>query len=141
MKSTPRDGVIEMPCRDVRRLIFLAADAVSWRKRLGVACFDWMTELAGRYPLTSEMSASGHELERASAQSEEPILLGPREAADLLGLSTRQVRRLANDLDGEWIGTGRVYRLEKVLEYAEGRHDGRRTRGGIRSASEVTIGQ
>jgi hypothetical protein len=98
-----------------------------------------MVHLARRLDLTSALSACGHESDSGSESLEPGILIGPRETANLLGLSTRQVRRLAEDLNGEEIGGGRrVYRLLTVVEYAEGRKNGRSGRG-IRATPEKPV--
>lgn len=70
--------------------------------------------------LTSGGSASGHESQSAEAQSG-LRLIGTVEAAHLLGQSSRQVRRLAADLDGQKIGRDWYFNYDTVIEYAKAR--------------------
>lgn len=84
-----------------------------------------MHSLAQRFDLASLLSSSGHESDCGDAESEPPLEIGTSEAADILGVSPRHVRRLTADLDGE-LRLGRlIFRLDAVQAYAEGKRDGR----------------
>lgn len=87
-----------------------------------------MLDLGKRFDLaslTSEMSLNGHQNGCGREPSESDHHVGSKEAADLLGLSTRQVRRLAPDLDAEIVGGRLVFNHQTVIEYAEEKRNGR----------------
>lgn len=105
--------------------LYCVNELVDRRRRAGIPVPQRMVELARRLDFAALMSASGHELDSDATESEGPVRIGPREAAELLGLSTRQLRRLAADLDGEMIGGRRIYNLRTVSEYAEEKRRGR----------------
>ncbi|WP_141213961.1 helix-turn-helix domain-containing protein [Mycobacterium marinum] len=104
--------------------LYCAMELIDRRRRAGVPVPSWMIRLAHRLDLTSALSPRGHEIDSGSESLESDLLVGSREAADILGLSTRQVRRLAPDLDGEAIGGRIVFKRSTVIEYAEGRRNG-----------------
>jgi hypothetical protein len=53
------------------------------------------------------------------------VLIGTAEAAFILKVTERQVRRLRNDLDGRKISGVWMFPLEVVEQYAEERESGR----------------
>jgi hypothetical protein len=108
---------------EVEGALYCVAEVVDRRRRAGIPTPHWMLRLARRLDLTSAMSPTGHESDCA-----EPALdtgmIATQEAANLLGLSTRQVRRLRSDLDGQMIGGSLAFRRDTVTEYAQERHGG-----------------
>lgn len=86
---------------------------------------------AGSYRLRERLDASvrGSELEAAAAQSEndDDDLIDTTEAAELLSCSTRRVRQIASDLDGQSLGGHWVFRRRIVVEYAQMRGHENRT--------------
>ncbi|WP_157561127.1 helix-turn-helix domain-containing protein [Mycobacterium sp. E802] len=112
---------------DIEHLLFAVNEALSFRQRHHMPILPWMIPLANRFnltSLTSGMSPTGHESDSGSSALESS-LIGTNEAADLLGLSTRQVRRLTADLDGENISGRIVFKRSTVTEYAQERRHGR----------------
>ena len=109
---------------DVERALYCVNETVDRRRRAGIPVPGWMMRL-GRLldlaSLTSDTAARGHETGCSSEQSEE-MFIGSVETARLLGLSTRQVRRLRGDLEGESVSGRLVFRAAVVNEYAEMRH-------------------
>ncbi|WP_396836810.1 helix-turn-helix domain-containing protein [Mycobacterium sp. ITM-2016-00318] len=71
------------------------------------------------------MSANGHQLDCAAAQLELSVVVSAREAAHILGCTTRHVRRLAADLEGEEVGGRWLFSRSAVEAYAKGRRNGR----------------
>ncbi|MGV9795558.1 helix-turn-helix domain-containing protein [Gordonia sp. NPDC003422] len=67
------------------------------------------------------MSACGPSPEPARAQSKPAEQVDTLQAADLLGITPRHVRRLARDLDGQRIGRQWVFNRTTVIDYAQGR--------------------
>lgn len=106
---------------EVEKALYCVNEVVDRRRRAGIPTPAWMLGLARKLDLTSVMSASGHDFEGVAAESDSDLLIGPAEAADLLGLSTRQVRRLGPELGRK---VGRDWRFERaiVVEYARERH-------------------
>lgn len=84
----------------------------------------WNGELLRALQFQLSVSQSGHETGCSRAQSETDKWISTRETALLLGLSKRQVNRLADDLEAEWLDGRRMFRESLVLEYAKGRRDG-----------------
>jgi hypothetical protein len=78
--------------------------------------------------LTGGMSHEGHESDRVGAALDTDDLVTTGEAANLLGLSDRQTRRLRSDLDGEMVAGRMVFRRATIIEYAQERRDGRHSR-------------
>lgn len=112
---------------DVERALFCVNEVVGSRLRADVPVPWWMWQLANRLDLsslTSGMSPSGHESDGGS-EALETSLIGTQEAANLLGLSTRHVRRLAADLDGENVRGRMVFKRSTVVEYAQEKRNGR----------------
>jgi hypothetical protein len=104
---------------DVDAVLYCVAELIDRRHRAGVPTPDWMLKLGRRFDFASLMSASGHESDGDAAELEAETLIGSLEAADFLGLSTRQVRRLVADLQAEKVGGRLVFRRSMVVECAE----------------------
>jgi hypothetical protein len=118
---------------NVERTLYCVNELVARRYRAGEPVPRWMIDLGRQFDMASlSMSPRGHESERAAAELDPERLIGTTEAATILGVSPRQVRRIANDLDVETIGRrGKAFRHSTVAQYAEERR-GRHT-GGIRA--------
>lgn len=114
---------------DIEGALYCVNELVDRRGRAGEPVPDWMRDLASQFDRASlTMSPSGHESADAGAELDPERLIGTTEAARILGVSPRQVRRIANDLDVETIGRrGKTFRHSTVTEYAKekrGRHSG-----------------
>ena len=64
------------------------------------------------------MSAAGHESGCNAEELRSDTLIGAIEAASILGCSPRHVRRIAADLDGQFVEGRWVFRRQAVAEYA-----------------------
>lgn len=112
---------------DIEYALYCVVETIDRRRRAGICVPPWMHQLGQRFnlaSLTSEMSPSGHESCTDSEGLESDLHVGSKEAAHLLGLSTRQVRRLRSDLDGETVGGRMVFKRSTVIEYAQERRNG-----------------
>ncbi|MGC5246429.1 helix-turn-helix domain-containing protein [Gordonia sp. DT219] len=69
-------------------------------------------------------SVGGHEppAPQPDSKSEQPELLDTAEVAELLGCSTRHVRRIAAALDAHQIGGRWLYPKPAVVQHLQGRH-------------------
>ncbi|BAD55088.1 helix-turn-helix domain-containing protein [Nocardia farcinica] len=83
---------------------------------------DWLRRLDSRLDLEIQtlMSDDG---QQSSTDEPDSELVGTAEAAKILGLSARQVRRLAADLDGQRMGRELIFRRAAVTEYAAARKE------------------
>lgn len=116
--------------------LYCVAEVIDLRRRAGVPVPSWMRnleQLLNLASLTSGVSGRGHENVGGSERLVTDSLIGSREAANILGLSTRQVRRLAADLDGQKCSGRNLFRRSTVIEYAQERNSERYQRG-IRAA-------
>jgi hypothetical protein len=104
---------------DTEWALYCVNELVDRRRRAGVPVLHRMVKLARRLDFAALMSRTGHESDVGATELEAECLIGSREAAAFLGLSTRQVRRLTADLDGEIVGGRLVFRRSTVVEYAE----------------------
>ena len=91
------------------------------RRAVGAQVDAEMLSMAQRMDLqvlSRGMSGVGHESGgHGSALADD--LIGTREAARILGLSDRQVRRLAADLDGEKVVGRTLFRRSSVIDYQQ----------------------
>jgi hypothetical protein len=111
---------------DVEGALYCVNELVARRCRAGVPVPEWMRDLGRQFDRASlAMSPRGHESEGTAAELDPERLIGTTEAARILGVSPRQVRRIAKDLDVETPGGRMAFRHSTVAEYAEekrGRH-------------------
>ena len=87
-------------------------------------CPRWLDDLFGRFDAEHKrlMSVGGHEsTEFACASASSQQWLSSCEAAEYLGLTARQVRRLTADLGAVQVGSLWLFDRRKVLAYREGR--------------------
>ena len=118
---------MKLSADDAELALYCVNELVDRRRRAGIPVPQQILILAKRFDLaslTSGMSPRGHENDGGS-ESLESDHAGSKEAADILGLSTRTVRRLAPDLDGEIIGGRLVFSRATIIEYAQERRHGR----------------
>lgn len=69
--------------------------------------------------LLAAVSAHGTPEREREAHSETDDLIDTTEAAQILGCSTRNIRRIAADLDGEQIADRWIFHKNTVTEYAQ----------------------
>jgi hypothetical protein len=114
---------------------YCVAAVIRGRQRTGEPIPEWLRRhfeqldaviRDGSSDSAARASRSGHELSDHATQLEcdgstSSELIGAREAAEILGLSKRQVQRLAGDLDGQVVGGRWLYKRTIVCEYAEAR--------------------
>lgn len=110
---------------DLERLLYCVNEVISRRRLAGIPVPNWMFDLGRRMDIHAladqSMSANGHGSDVAGEQFSKETLIGTREAARLLGLSPRHVRRIASDMDGEKVGGKTVFRLSVINEYRDSR--------------------
>lgn len=94
---------------------YAVAEMVAMRRVRGLPIHKAVLE--AHYLLTA--SVSGSENSDESEELEPGDLIGTKAAAEILGCSTRWVRAIAADLDGQWCGRQWVFRRRRVVEYAE----------------------
>ncbi|GAB3228223.1 hypothetical protein [Mycolicibacterium hippocampi] len=119
---------------ETQAALYCVTELVDRRRRAGVPVPNWMTKLGMRLKLASLMSPSGHESGCSETESEADRLIGTSEAATILQMTERHTRRIASDLDGEYIAGRLVFNLFTVTEYAQEKRNGRSGRS-IRAAS------
>lgn len=67
----------------------------------------------------SAMSADGPQISLLGTELDEPI--GTDDAAEILNVTPRHIRRIAADLDGIKVGTDWTFKRSTVERYAQGR--------------------
>ena len=92
---------------------YCVAETIRRRLLTGAPVPAWMRSL--HQHLTS--SADGTEHEAPQQQSDQAI--DTAEAAQILGCSTRYIRKIATDLDGQQIAGRWIFHRHNVTEYAE----------------------
>jgi hypothetical protein len=100
---------------------------ISELRRAGRPVSPWILAYGRRLNMQSVMSREGLHSDDAAAQSKSgpEILLGSGAAARILGLSTRQMSRIAGDLEGQKISNRWYYRRSVVVEYANAKEEKR----------------
>lgn len=107
---------------DLRVCAYALGDQIRHRQRIGAAVPEQFRTAQRRIAelIEAAMSADGPPTETVATHS---VPIGTDEAAVLLGLTTRQVRRLAADLDGQQIGRAWVFDRQAVTDYANERRN------------------
>lgn len=106
---------------DLRACRYVAAETIRTRQQLHIPIPNWLRGLDRNLDTELRaMSAHGPESEAHEPDSE---MVGTAEAARILGCSTRHVRRLAADLDGQRTGRDWIFRRATVTEYATARKE------------------
>jgi hypothetical protein len=112
--------------RQWRQVLFCTAEELRARragKAPGVQ--PWNAELVRAVELELAVSESGHDSVGDQQHWEADRWITARQAADILGLSKRQTQRLAADLEGHRVDGRWQFRQSTVMNYTEGRQDGR----------------
>ncbi len=110
---------------DLEAAYFLAHRFVEPMRAAGRPVSDAIERYTRKVDLAWKMSASGPE-NTATAVTSEHESCDSAEAAQIIGVTERHVRRLADegDLVGRKFGTAWVLSRQSVMDYAEGRQDG-----------------
>jgi hypothetical protein len=124
---------------DIEGALYCVTELIDRRRRANVPVPDWMVRIGRRFNQAS-LSASGHESDPVEQQLDTERLIGTIEAATILGMSERQTRRIASDLDGEIVGQRWAFRLSTVEQYAEEKRNGEPSRS-VRTAPPQPVGQ
>ena len=99
----------------VRAARYCVAEVVRRRLLNGAPVPPWLRTLHQHLS-----SADGTECQVVQQQSE--AMIDTAEAAQILGCSTRYIRRIAADLDGQHIAGRWIFNRRNVTDYAEGRN-------------------
>jgi len=113
----------------LRAAMFVTAEACRTRALAGRPIPGSLRRLHERLDVAVRVSASGPDDEQDRAASELVEMIDTAEAAVMLGKSTRQVRRIAADLDGKFVAGRWLFSRAAVTEYAEAKRDGRHAGG------------
>lgn len=105
------------PDFDVRAAYTCVAEVVRRRVRCGEPVPAWLRAHYARLDVQVRLSPPRQDPEGSGAESEEWI--GSSDAATLLGWTTRQVQRLAADLDGRIVAGRWMFRTDTVCAYRE----------------------
>ena len=73
--------------------------------------------------LLRAVSAHGTDEAAPAPESEPADLIDSEQAAQILGCSTRRIRRIAADLDGEQISGRWIFHRHNVIEYARNKKE------------------
>ncbi|WP_449560316.1 helix-turn-helix domain-containing protein [Mycolicibacterium mageritense] len=92
------------------------AEVIRRRLLTGAPVPGWMRNLH------HQLNASVDGPKTAVAQPQSNTAIDTEEAASILGCSTRHVRRLAADLDGQRVAGRWIFHRHNVIEYAEGKN-------------------
>ncbi len=109
---------------EVQGALYCCNELIDRRARAGIPVPVWMTRLAGHLNLAALVSDTGQEIGSDPTSLETQDLIGSVQAARLLGISPRQLQRLAADLDGQKICGRWAFQAQVVREYAQARVKG-----------------
>src|SRR5271169_3188196 len=109
-------------------ILFCISECIARRQQQGKPIPEWMALLHGKLSATVELdelmsgsdtfaSASGQGFRSNAAQFEEKLITAT-DAAKILKVDVRSIRRIAADLDGEVVGNRWLFRETTVREYA-----------------------
>lgn len=117
---TPRRGeaVVQLDHEQFRAVRYCVAETVRRRLLCGAPVPAWLRKL--HQQLTSSVCGT----DSTVPQQESIEAIDTDEAAKILGCSTRYIRRIASDLDGQRIAGRWIFNRATVTEYA----DAKRTR-------------
>lgn len=105
---------------DLRVALRCVAELLDARRLRGAPIPRWLTEHHQRIGTAYRMATLGHHREPDESQSDHEFV-SARQAANIIGLSRRQVQRISADLDGRIIDGRWLYPLDTVRAYAEGK--------------------
>lgn len=100
----------------VRAVRYCVGEVVRRRLLTGAPVPGWLRRLDH----TLRMSAHGPETAAGQPESKSEVV-DSSEVAAILGCSTRHVRRLAADLDGQHVAGRWIFNRRNVIDYAEGK--------------------
>lgn len=106
---------------DAERALYCVNELLDRKIRAGAHIPGWMRSLASKLDLASALSSAGHQSDSGGEDLGPSPWIGSAEAADILGVHPRTVRRWRADLGGEIIAGRMVFNPRAVHEYAEGR--------------------
>lgn len=114
---------MNLPADELRAAYYCAAEVVRRRQLVGQPIPEWLHRHFDQLDAEVRLSRSGQEFDIAVGQlahsgPTSPSLISAHEAAQILGISKRQVQRLAADLDGQLIGGRWLFERETVETYA-----------------------
>lgn len=100
----------------VRACFYCVAEVTRQRLLVGAPIPQWLRSIH------LALSPTGQETVALQLDSESPDeLIGTEQAAAILGLHPRTVRRIATDLDGQIVANRWCFTRTAVIEYAENR--------------------
>lgn len=106
---------------DLRACRYVAAEVIRNRRHFQQPIPAWLRGLDRR--LDAELRASSAHGTETEAGQQNLEMVGTAEAARILECSTRWVRRIAADLDGQRTGRDWIFRRATVTEYATARKE------------------
>jgi hypothetical protein len=111
---------------DLRANLYCCAEVIRSRQRSGRPVPAWLRAHFSRLENQLRMSLCGHKIDcaaRQDGQSSHADWISTAEAARHLGLSPRQVQRLALELDAQRVGSRLLFDREEVIMYARRRDE------------------
>jgi len=105
----------------LRESLYCANEVIAERRRRGQPIPGWLREHHAGLATEWLMSESGHESDCGERPLAKDELIPVSEAAEILGISERQARRLSADLDGRIVGGRWVFSKSAVIEYGKER--------------------
>jgi hypothetical protein len=113
--------VTDLDDTDLQAAYYCVAEVRRHRQRKGQPVPAWLHRHYDRMDAAFLMSLAGHESDCSTPQSKNDEWISTKEAAAIVNLSPRHVRRIQADLCGEKRVGRLLFPLHAVTEYAEGR--------------------
>ncbi|WP_328410333.1 hypothetical protein [Nocardia sp. NBC_00403] len=107
---------------DMRACRYTVAEAIRYRRRIGAPIPQWLRRLHERLDAELLQAASENGPSNGTSVPDSEVI-GAAESARILGCSTRHVRRLAADLDGQRVGRAWVFDRAVVTTYTQARKE------------------
>lgn len=104
--------MIELNGHQAQAARYCVAEVVRRRLLTGTPVPPWLRGL-------HQHLSSAHGTETQVVQQESEVMIDTDEAAQILGCSTRYIRRIAADLDGQNIAGRWIFNRRNVTDYAE----------------------
>lgn len=111
--------------RQWRLVLYCASEELRARRGGKAPVQSWNAELIRAVELEMATSESGSEFDCGNEQSEPKVPISARQAADIIGCSSRYVRDIARELRGVKVDGRWVFDEDDVLAHAEGQKHGR----------------
>jgi hypothetical protein len=105
---------------EVRQSFYCASEVLRARRRGAGPVLPWLVKLVRRYELELATSRSRQDHAGGMQPLDHEKWIGTREAAAILGWTSRQVQRRAADLEGRKSSAGWIFLASNVIEYSEG---------------------